>query len=67
MYITIKKSNNIDEKSIEVWFPIEEEKLSKICDEVGIGISKDSNCFIVDSNDGDFIGGLKSFIAMWTN
>lgn len=59
MYITIKKSNNIDEKSIEVWFPIEEEKFSKICEELGIITSKNANCYIADSNDSDLIGVIK--------
>ena len=56
MYITIKKSNNIDEKSIEAWFPVGEEKLNQICEELGISISKNANCYIVDSNDSDLIG-----------
>ena len=59
MYITIKKSNNIDEKSIEAWFPIEEEKFSKICEELGIITSKNANCYIADSNDSDLIGVIK--------
>jgi hypothetical protein len=57
--MTIKKSNNIDEKSIEAWFPIEEEKLNKICEDIGITISKNANCFIVDSNDNDLISVIK--------
>ena len=59
MYMTIKKSNNIDEGSIEAWFPIEEEKLNKICEDIGIRISKNANCYIVDSNDSDLMGVIK--------
>jgi hypothetical protein len=59
MYITIKKSNNIDEKSIEAWFPVAEEKFSKICEELGIIVSTNANCYIVDSNDSDLIGVIK--------
>lgn len=59
MYITIKKSNNIDEKSIEAWFPVGEEKLNQICEELGISISKNANCYIVDSNDSDLISVIK--------
>jgi len=59
MYITIKKSNNIDEKSIETWFPVGEEKLNQISQELGIGISMNANCYIVDSNDSDLIGVIK--------
>lgn len=59
MYISIKKSNNIDEKSSEPWFPLKEGKLSEICKEIGIGLSKGVNCYIVDSNDRDFISVIK--------
>ncbi len=59
MYITIKKSNNVDEKSSEPWFPLKEEKLSEICKEICIGLSKGVNCYIVDSNDRDFISVIK--------
>jgi len=59
MYMTIKKSNNIDARSIEAWFPIEEDKLNKICEDIGISISKNSNCFIVDSNDNNLISVIK--------
>lgn len=59
MHMTIKKSNNIDERSIEAWFPIEEEKLNKICEDIGISTSKNANCYIVDSNDSDLISVIK--------
>lgn len=59
MYMTIKKSNNSNEKSIETWFLVREEKLNQICEELGIGISMNANCYIVDSNDRDLIGVLK--------
>ena len=59
LYITIKKSNNVDEISTEAYFPLKEEKLSKLSIEIGIGISKGMNCYIVDSNDRDFISVIK--------
>ena len=59
LYITIKKSNNVDEISTEAYFPLKEEKLSKLSIESGIGISKGMNCYIVNSNDRDFISVIK--------
>lgn len=59
MYITIKNSRDTDEKAVRVWFPCEEDRLSRICDEVGIVISKDKNCFIVEGSDRDFIDAMK--------
>lgn len=61
MYITIKNPNNTEDRLVEVWFPCEEDKLSKICKEFGIKLSKGINCVIVDSNDRDFIGLVKDY------
>jgi hypothetical protein len=59
MYITIKNPGITDGRMVEVWFPCEEEKLSKICSDVGIRISKGMNCFIAGSDDKDFNGVIK--------
>jgi hypothetical protein len=59
LYISIKRSKNVDEKSKEIWFPLEEEKLSEIFKELGISLSKGTNCNVFDSNDKDFIGVIK--------
>jgi len=61
LYITIKNSRDTDEKAVRVWFPCEEERLSRICDEVGIVMSKDTNCFIVEGSDRDFIDAMRDF------
>ena len=59
LYITIKNSRNTDKKTVKVWFPCEEEKLRRICDEVGVVVSKDTNCLIVDVSDRDLIDAMK--------
>ena len=59
MYITIKKSNNVDEKSAGAWFPLKEEKLGELSKEIDISISKGMNCYIVDSNDSDLMSVIK--------
>lgn len=53
-------SRNTDEKTVKVWFPCKEEKLSRICDELGIVVSKDTNCLIVDGSDRNFIDAMKN-------
>ena len=45
MYITIKNPGITDNRMVEVWFPCEEEKLSKVCSDVGIRISKWNELF----------------------
>lgn len=59
MYITIKNPGITENRMVEVWFPCEEEKLSKACSDVGIRISKGMNCFIPGSDDNDFNGVIK--------
>lgn len=43
----------------DVWFPCEDEKLSKVFGDVGIRISKEMNSFICGSDDKDFNGVIK--------
>ncbi|MGB4660132.1 MAG: antirestriction protein ArdA [Mobilitalea sp.] len=59
MYITIKNPGITDNRMVDVWFPCEEEKLSKVCSDVGIRISKGMNCFITGSDDKDFNSVIK--------
>lgn len=59
MYITIKNPSNTYDRLVEVWFPCEEEKLSKICNEVGIELSKGVNCIVEEGSDRDFISVVK--------
>ncbi len=58
MNITIKKSNGENEKTRTIWFPIEEESLDKICSELGIEMTTESNCYIENSMDRNFLGIL---------
>jgi len=53
--IAIKRSNNQNEKIRTIWFPIEEEKLQEICNELGIEMTIESNCYIEDSMDKNFL------------
>ncbi len=58
MNITIKKSNGENEKTRTIWFPIEEENLDKICSELGIEMTIESNCYIENSMDRNFLNML---------
>ncbi|WP_195838003.1 antirestriction protein ArdA [Tissierella pigra] len=58
MNITIKKSNGENEKTRSIWFPIEEENLDKICSELGIEMTTESNCYIESSMDRNFLNIL---------
>ena len=55
MNITIKKLNRENEKTKTIWFPIEEENLDKICSELGIEMTTESNCYIENSMDRNFL------------
>lgn len=55
MNIAIKRSNNQNEKVRTIWFPIEEESLQEICNELGIEMTTEPNCYIEDSMDRNFI------------
>src|SRR5699024_11374045 len=52
--ITIKKLNRDNEKTRTIWFPIEEENLDRICNELGIEMTTASNCYIESSIDKRF-------------
>jgi hypothetical protein len=56
--ITIKKLNRENEKTRTIWFPIEEENLDRICNELGIEMTTASNCYIENSMDRNFLNIL---------
>ena len=58
MNITIKKLNRENEKTRTIWFPIEEENLDRICNELGIERTTASNCYIENSMDRNFLNIL---------
>lgn len=58
MNITIKKLNRENEKTRTIWFPIEEENLDRICNELGIEMTTASNCYIENSMDRNFLNIL---------
>ncbi|OLS03560.1 antirestriction protein ArdA [Tissierella creatinophila] len=53
MNITIKKSSD-DNKIKTIWFPMEEDKLQEVCNELGIEISTGANCYVEGSRDERF-------------
>ena len=53
MNITIKKTSD-DNKRISIWLPMEEDKLEKVCNELGIEMTTEANCYIEDSMDKRF-------------
>lgn len=53
MYFTIRKKKDTNENEVEVWFPLDDLQLIKICDDVGIGAKLTENIYIVDSSDTD--------------
>ena len=53
MYFTIRKEKDTNENEVEVWFPLDDLQLIKICDDVGIGAKLTENIYIVDSSDTD--------------
>ncbi len=55
MNIAIKRSNNENEKIKTIWFPIEEERLQEICNELGIEMTIEPNCYIENSMDKNFL------------
>lgn len=56
--ISIKKLNRENEKTRTIWFPIEEENLDRICNELGIEMTTASNCYIENSMDRNFLNIL---------
>ena len=63
MDITIRNPNSINEKVEVVRFPCEEEKLDEICNRLGLEMTTKPNCYIVDSNNKDFLGILQDNIC----
>ena len=53
MNITIKKSSD-DNKRKSIWVPMEEDKLEEVCNELGIEMATEPNCYIEDSMDKRF-------------
>ena len=53
MNITIKKTSD-DNKRISIWLPMEEDKLEKVCNELGIEMTTEANCYIEGSMDKRF-------------
>ena len=53
MNITIKKSKD-DNKRKTIWFPMEEDKLEEVCNELGIEMSTAPNCYIESTRDERF-------------
>ncbi|SMB80057.1 Antirestriction protein (ArdA) [Desulfonispora thiosulfatigenes DSM 11270] len=59
MDITIKSPSSINEKMKIVRFPSDEERLYGICNELGIKMTTGTNCYIVDTDNKDFLGILQ--------
>lgn len=53
--IVIRNLRNNSENIETVRFPCDEEILDKICDSLGIKMTTESNCYILDSSDKDFL------------
>ncbi|WP_249324024.1 antirestriction protein ArdA [Wansuia hejianensis] len=53
MNITIKKSRDVDKRKT-IWLPMEEEELEQVCNELGIEITTEPNCYIESSRDKRF-------------
>lgn len=53
MYFTIRKEKDTSENQVEVWFPLDDLQLIKICDDLGIGSKLTDNIYIVDTSDAD--------------
>ena len=53
MNITIKKSRNADKRK-NIWLPMEEVELQDVCNELGIEMTTEPNCYIESSMDKRF-------------
>jgi hypothetical protein len=53
LYFTIRKEKDTHENQEEVWFPLDDLQLIKICDDLGIGSKLTDNIYIVDASDAD--------------
>lgn len=60
MFITISNSDHPDDKSKNIWFPVDSEKLFEVCKALDIPLSINSNCFIVGLNDRDMSRIIKT-------
>ncbi len=58
MNITIKKSRDVDKRKT-IWLPMEEDKLEEVCNELGIEMTRESNCYIESSMDERFLNILE--------
>ena len=57
MHITIRKSSDHDERRT-IWLPMEEEELEEVCEELGIEMITEPNCYIEDARDERFLNTL---------
>jgi hypothetical protein len=55
--ITIKKSSD-DNKRKTIWFPMEEVELQEICNDLGIEMTTEPNCYVESSKDERFLNIL---------
>ncbi|MGI6702730.1 MAG: hypothetical protein ACOX42_01640 [Clostridia bacterium] len=53
MNITIKKSRDTDKRKT-IWLPMEEDKLEEVCNELGVEMATEPNCYIESSIDKRF-------------
>lgn len=57
MHITIRKSSDHNERRT-ILLPMEEEELGEICEELGIEMTTEPNCYIEDARDERFLNTL---------
>lgn len=57
MNITIKKSRDTDKRKT-IWLPMEEKELEEVCNELGIEMTTEPNCYIEDARDERFLNTL---------
>ena len=58
MHITIRKSSDHNERRT-IWLPMVEEDLEEICEELGIEMTTESNCYMEDARDERFLNTLE--------
>ena len=54
MHITIRKSSDHNERRA-IWLPMVEEDLEEVCEELGIEMTIETNCYIEDARDERFL------------
>lgn len=57
MHITIRKSSDHNERRT-IWLPMVEEDLEEVCEELGIEMTTEPNCYIEDARDERFLNTL---------